>query len=150
MKISQVVRVAAIAITSGLAGGAVVWTLQGHSLTILPGGISYADMVAVFLMGIGLVVSILAIAVAILAVWGFKHFRSTARTVATQVATKNSSQVAEDKINQYWRDSVPDMISVQVRNSVEEIMKNPKQFAAWSQEKLKEKNAMDELDDSEA
>jgi len=29
-------------------------------------------------------------------------------------------------------------------------MKNPKQFAAWSQEKLKEKNAMDELDDSEA
>jgi len=107
-------------------------------------------MVAVFLTGIGLVVSVLAIAVATLAIWGFRHFRTMAQNVAKEVAATNSSQVAESKLNEYWSDSAPQMISVQVKNLVVEIMNNPKQFRAWADEKAGESAAMRDLDDSDS
>ena len=130
----------------GLCGGAVVWVGQGHSLTIVPEQISYPDLIAALLTGIGLVLSVIGLAVAFIAIYGFRHFEKTAKSIATNRA----KTIAVERLQSFLSgDEASVLIKVQVRALVTEILANQGAYAAWSREESAEAVKMDELDKSE-
>jgi hypothetical protein len=59
----------------GVVGGLSVWLLQNHSLSVWPRGISYADLIAVLLTGVSLIVAVFSFGLGIFAIWGITQFR---------------------------------------------------------------------------
>lgn len=68
-------RTAAIAFTSALVGGGLVWLFQGHTLRILPGSMVYSDFVAIILSAISALMAVFGVGLAIFTIWGVSQFR---------------------------------------------------------------------------
>lgn len=62
------------AVSGGIVGGAIVWLAQGHSLSLKPVGMSYADFAGILLTAASLIVAVAGIAVALLGLWGYTQF----------------------------------------------------------------------------
>lgn len=139
-----------VGMTLGAAviGGATVWLAQGHSLKILPEDISYADLIAVLLTAVSLIVGIFGVVMAILAIWGYSHFKlvvteasdKTAREVAEQIAKEHVSQdLADGKTRQF----ISQLVEEHMRN-----LEDPR-YIAWREQRSKEAQLLNELDEDE-
>jgi len=136
---------ALIGLIGGFCGGGAVWITQGHTLEVLPDRISYPDLIAVLLTGVGLLLSIIGLAVAIIAIYGYQHFKKTAKTVATDRA----NVIAVERLQEFLAGAeVSGQIHARVRELVVEIMENKAPYAAWSRESNAEAAKLDELDQS--
>lgn len=137
---------AAAAIVGGTCSGVFIWIFQGHTLEIVPQQISYPDLIAVLLTGVGLLLSVVGLAVAFIAIYGFRHFKKTAETVATSKA----QIIAVDRLQTFLGGEEASMlINAQVRTLVVEILENKGTYSAWNREASAEAAKMDELDRSD-
>lgn len=69
-------------LVGGFLGAALLWIFQGHSFRLIPGEMSYADLSAVMLSAVSVLVTILGVVVAIVAIWGYTHFKGIAEDAA--------------------------------------------------------------------
>lgn len=133
------------ALIGGVCGGVVVWMTQGHTIAVLPESISYPDLIAVLLTGVGLLLSVIGLAVAIIAIYGYQHFKKTAKTVATDRA----NVVAVERLQEFLDGAeASKQIHARVRELVVEILDNKEPYAAWNKESNAEAAKLDELDRS--
>ncbi|UYK80394.1 hypothetical protein NG829_18970 [Xanthomonas sacchari] len=136
---------ASVALLGGAAGGTLVWIAQGHTLAVVPEEISYPDLIAVLLTGIGLLLSVIGLAVAFIAIYGYQHFKKTAETVATNRA----NVIAIERLQSFLSgEEALVLINVRVRELVLEILANQATYTAWSKESSEEANRLEELDKS--
>lgn len=134
-----------VALAGGACGGLLVWITQGHTLAIVPGNISYSDLIAVLLTGVGLLLSVIGLAVAIIAIYGYQHFKKTAEAVATDRA----NAIALERLQEFLAGAeVSTQIHARVREQVIEILNNKASYAAWSREFNAEAARLDEVDRS--
>lgn len=141
-------RITALALLAGTVGGAgggaVVWLAQGHTLAIWPSQVAYADLIAVLLTGIGILLSIVAIAVAFVAFYGFRHFKKTAESIAT----KRANVIANDRLQEFLGgEEATGLINARVKELVVEIMHNERAFAAWASESRDEAEKLRVVDE---
>jgi hypothetical protein len=71
-------------LVGGLLGASLIWILQGHSFHLVPQEMSYADLSATLLAAVSALVTILGVGVAILAIWGYSHFKGIAQSSAKE------------------------------------------------------------------
>jgi hypothetical protein len=74
--------VIAAAVVGGLTGASALWLFQGNSLALVPEKMTYAELCAVMLSAVSVLVTILGVVVAIIAFWGYAHFKGIAETTA--------------------------------------------------------------------
>jgi hypothetical protein len=92
-------RTLSVAIAGGLIGAAVLWVFQGNSIRLVPGEMSYAELSAVMLAAVTVVVTVLGVIVAIIAIWGYAHFKGIAeKSAKTQVSTEIESGSLKDHL----------------------------------------------------
>jgi phosphate/sulfate permease len=77
-----VFKTLAAAAVGGLIGAGLLWLFQGNSLRLVPGNMSYAELSAIILSAVSVLVTILGVVVAILAIWGYSHFKNIAENSA--------------------------------------------------------------------
>ena len=78
-----------VAAISGVAGGALVWLFQAGSLNLTPLGMQYADLAAVMLGAVAVLLTILGVFLAIFAIWGYSQFRSIVEGAAVRHASQS-------------------------------------------------------------
>jgi hypothetical protein len=101
----------------GLAGGSLTWILQGHSFSVFPAGISYPDLIAVLLTGIGLFLAILGVYLGVLAFVGWVKFKGMVReSVEAIVPAYLSHELRDGESRQVLRDIVSDFIRAHAEN----------------------------------
>ncbi|MBR9972691.1 hypothetical protein [Magnetospirillum sulfuroxidans] len=75
-------RSAFIGFMGAIVGGAVVWLGQTGSFHLRPVGMSYAELAAVLLTAVGVIVAIFGGVLALAAVWGFNQLKRDAISAA--------------------------------------------------------------------
>ena len=80
----DLLSVAATALVGGLVGATTIWFLKTHSVVLVSGGMSYADLSATLLSAVAVLMTILGVFVALLAVWGYSQFKAFASAAATE------------------------------------------------------------------
>jgi hypothetical protein len=98
-----VFRAIATAIAGGVIGAALLWVFQGNSLRLVPGQMSYAELSAVMLSAVSVLVTILGVIVAIIAIWGYAHFKGIAETSAK---SQVSDEIEHGTLKQHLESSV--------------------------------------------
>lgn len=144
-----------VALGGGLAGGIALWIAQGNSLVLVPAQMTYSDLVAVLLTGVSLVVSIFGVIMAVLAIWGYAHFKrvvqdasvESARVAATESA---KAHVAEDlktgEIRQYIATLVSNFLDDATRDGKLPGMDDDL-LKAWMEERRARDVALKDLDE---
>jgi len=138
------------AVGGSLIGGLLVWILQGHTLALWPDKVSYPDLIAVLLTGISLIVAVLGVAMAVLAVWGYAHFKSVVTKASTIVAVRQAKKAAEEQL---LRDLQSGETGARIDNLVsshlEKVFRNPDAYKSWLESRSKEIARLRELDENE-
>jgi hypothetical protein len=105
-------RTAAIAVVAAIVGGAVVWVLQGHTFQVVPGSMSYSDLVAIILSAISALMAIFGIGLAVITIWGISQFRRgveakiveiTPGFLVEEMKTGGSRQVLDNLVVEFFR-----------------------------------------------
>lgn len=89
MKKQSQLRPWLIAFVAGAIGGGLVWVLQVGSLVISPAGMQYADLAAVMLGAVAVLLAIFGLFLAVFAIWGYSQFRSIVEGAATRHASQS-------------------------------------------------------------
>lgn len=118
---NRVLQVIAIAGSSAIIGGVMVWVTQGHTLSIVPGEIEYVDLAAVLLAVAALFLGVLGLALAAVAIWGFNYFKkvavSTARRAAhSTIASELTSGDAKELVAKVAKDVAEQFIEKEIRS----------------------------------
>lgn len=66
-----------------------MWLLQTGSLRLSPAGMQYADLAAVMLGAVAVLLTILGVFLAIFAIWGYSQFRSIVEGAAVRHASNS-------------------------------------------------------------
>jgi H+/Cl- antiporter ClcA len=82
-------RLIVAAIIGGLIGAFAVWMGQGHSLKLVPGEMSYADLAATMLGAAGIILTTLGLVIGILALWGYSQFKNMVERSAIAHVTRS-------------------------------------------------------------
>ena len=98
-----IVRTAAAASAGSVIGAALLWVFQGNSLRLVPEQMSYADLAAVMLSAVSVLVTILGVIVAIVAIWGYSHFKGIAENSAK---SQVSNELEKGTLKQHLENSV--------------------------------------------
>ena len=90
------------ALSGGIIGGALVWVAQRGSLSLSPGSLDYADLAAILLTAVAVIVAIFGGVLALAAIWGFKQLKEDAMEAAEQAgADEIKEQIENGKIRDY-------------------------------------------------
>ena len=93
-----------------------------------------------------MLLSVIGLAVAFIAIYGFRHFKKTAEAVATARA----AIIAGDRMQSFLSGSEASiLITGKVRELVIEILANKETYVAWGKESRAEAAKLDELDRSD-
>lgn len=101
----------AAALAGGFLGAALLWIFQGHSFRLIPGEMSYADLSAVMLSAVSVLVTILGVVVAILAIWGYSHFKGIAEDSARGHV---SSEMENGKLKEHLESTVTSFLQTSI------------------------------------
>lgn len=145
--VSSFRRIASAIVTPILAGGVgggLMWVLQGHSLSLIPQGMTYAELAAVMLAAASVLVGVFGALVAFLALWGYRSFRVIAKTASTETARK----VARSEVQKEMREGVAGSVIDQKVMDAMEAARNGK-YDAWREEMSKQRQELLELDESD-
>lgn len=94
-----------IAFLSAIVGGVTVWLLGG--LDVNPGGINYADLAAILLTAVGVIVAIFGGVLALAAVWGFNQLKRDAINAAETAGSRETKeQIENGTIRNYIKDEI--------------------------------------------
>jgi hypothetical protein len=96
-------RSAGIGLGGGLIGGAVVWLGQNWQFQLSPVGMTYADLAAVLLSAVGVIVAIFGGILALAAIWGFNQLKRDAISAAENAG---SAEIREQIENGTIRDYI--------------------------------------------
>jgi hypothetical protein len=138
---SSIMKLAIVSLGSGLAGAALLWIFQGHSLRIIPGEMQYHDFVAVLLTVLSALVAVVGLALAIFGLWGWTQFKKGVETkiteitpslLASELQTGNTRRVLDDLVIDFFRAE----------------MAKPGVAAAWATERDRNRDELAELDDA--
>ncbi|QBB71015.1 hypothetical protein ELE36_12015 [Pseudolysobacter antarcticus] len=143
--IIKIFRGAVAYIGAGAFGGIVVWVGQGRSLQISPMSVSYPDLIAVLLTAVALIVAIFGVVMAILAIFGYRHFKGVveraSKTSAEEVVTKTAKELVVEEINS---EKVKQLIISEVGRIIESEKSGT--VSAWLKERERQQNALNEID----
>lgn len=96
------IRKLGYALLGGLIGGALVWIAQSGTFTLTPGHFEYADLAAILLTAVAVIVAIFGGVLALAAIWGFKQLKEDAMNVAEQAgANEIKEQIENGNIREY-------------------------------------------------
>jgi ABC-type multidrug transport system fused ATPase/permease subunit len=98
-----ILRTIATAVAGSVIGAALLWLFQGNSLRLVPEEMSYADLSAVMLSAVSVLVTILGVIVAIVAIWGYSHFKGIAETSAK---SQVSNEIENGALKHHLENSV--------------------------------------------
>jgi hypothetical protein len=132
------------AVVGGLTGGLAVWLSQGHSIHLRPEGMSYAELAAVLLGSVSVLVAIFGVLMAVLALWGYRHFRNVAKRASAEIARN----VASKEVLKEMRDGVAGSVIDQKVLEAVDAMRNGK-YDAWREARDAASQRLNELDRAE-
>lgn len=131
---------------AGCIGGAVVWIGQGHSLRLLPDSMSYPDLVASLLAAVAVMVAIFGVVMAVLAIFGYRHFKSVvekaSKASAEEVINNSAEAMVVNKVNSK---EIRELILTEVGN----IITNGGlggTLSPWLDEQKRREDALREID----
>jgi hypothetical protein len=136
-------KLAVLLLLSGSTGAAVMWLLQGHSISIIPSAMSYGDFVAILLTAISTLVAVIAIALAIFALWGWSEFR---KGVETKISEITPGYLAKELMHGASRQVLDDLVIEFFRTE----LAKPGVAEAWAKEKERRLDELKEVDDDPA
>ncbi|WP_077145465.1 hypothetical protein [Sphingopyxis sp. KK2] len=110
-------EVSAAAFVGASMGGVIVWFGQAGSFRITPEGMDYADLAAILLTAVGVIVAIFAGVLALAAIWGFNQLKRDA-VAAAEVA--GSTEIRE----QIENGTIKDYIAAEVGRLADEEFKS--------------------------
>ncbi len=88
-------------------GGVIVWTGQTGHFQLVPGSMSYADLSAILLSAVGVIVAIFGGVLALLALWGFNQLKRDAISAAENAGSAEiREQIENGAIRDYIRGEV--------------------------------------------
>lgn len=130
------------AFTGAILGGGVVWLLQGHTLYLLPQDMSYADLIAIILTAVSLMVGIFGVVMAILAIFGYRHFKG----VVQKASIESARDVARAHVVQDLSQGGARRLIEQLVADFLETATQDGRFADWAEERRREKAQMNDID----
>lgn len=96
-----------IGVGGGLVGGGIVWAAQAGELRLTPVGMSYADLAAVLLSAVGVIIAVFGGVLAIAAVWGFNQLKRDAISAAEKAgASEIREQIENGTVRDYIKGEV--------------------------------------------
>ena len=100
-------RTVLLSLLSGIIGGGVVWVGQGHSIKLVPQEMSYADLAAVLLSAVGVLLAVFGGILALAAFWGFNQLKKDAIAAAeTAGANEIKEQIENGTVRDYIQGEV--------------------------------------------
>ena len=96
-------RTVAAAVAGGAVGATLIWIFQGNALRLVPEKMTYAELTAVMLAAVSVLVTILGVVVAILAVWGYSNFKGIAESSAR---LQVSNEIESGRLKGHLEESV--------------------------------------------
>ena len=100
-------KTAIAALVGGLIGATVLWVFQGHSFRLVPEQMSFADLSAIMLSAVSVLVTILGVVIAIVTLWGYTHFKGIAESSARSAAIDHvTSEMEDGKLKQHSEEIV--------------------------------------------
>lgn len=100
-------RSAGIGVGGGLVGGAIVWLGQTGEFHLTPSGMTYADLAAVLLSAVGVLVAIFGGILALAAFWGFNQLKRDAISAAEKAgAGEIREQIENGTVRDYIQGEV--------------------------------------------
>lgn len=112
-------RSALMGFLGAIVGGAIVWIGQTGKLNLHPVGMSYADLAAILLTAVGVIVAIFGGVLALAAVWGFNQLKRDAVGAAHAAGT---TEIKE----QIKSGDIRDFIKVEIERLTDEEFKSPR------------------------
>jgi hypothetical protein len=132
-------------IAAGAVGGALIGVGQGRSLQIKPMSISYPDLIAVLLTAVALIVAIFGVVMAVLAIFGYKHFKGVvekaSKTSAEEAVTKAAKEMVMDEVNSK---EVKQLIMLEVGKMIDSEKNGT--LSPWLKEQQRQEAALHEVD----
>jgi len=89
------------AFLGAIIGGFVVWLLFSRSLRVLPVEVSYGDLAAIALTATTVVLAVLALGLALAALYGYREFMKRSAAVAADTATRVAVPAAEVEVRTF-------------------------------------------------
>lgn len=89
-------RRAGTALGGGIVGGALVWLTQTGNFHLQPTEMTYADLAAILLTAVGVIVAIFAGVLALAAIWGFNQLKRDAISAAEISSLKEVREQIEN------------------------------------------------------
>lgn len=100
-------RSAGAGLVGAIVGGVIVWTGQTGHFQLVPGSMSYADLSAILLSAVGVIVAIFGGVLALLALWGFNQLKRDAISAAENAGSAEiREQIENGAIRDYIRGEV--------------------------------------------
>lgn len=137
------IKLGALVFVSALMGACMLWLFQGHSLRILPEAMSYADFVAILLSALSVLVTVLGLALAFFAIWGWTQFQKNVKAVvnkatpiyvAQELREGGARQVLDELVIKFFRSELA----------------KPGVAEAWDAERKRRNEELEGLDDDGA
>lgn len=126
---------------SAVIGAALMWVFQGHSLRLLPAEMKYSDFVAILLTAVSALIAAIGVAFAIFALWGWAQFRRNVEAKITEITPGFlSEELKVGGARQVLNDLVVEFFRAELAN--------PGMAEAWAAEKKRQRNELEELDES--
>src|SRR4051812_35790771 len=101
------IRSLCLCFSGAVIGGATVWLAQTGSFRLRPVGMSFADLAAILLTGVGVIVAIFAGVLALAALWGFNQLKRDAVRAAEIAGSKEiKEQIENGTIRDYIKGEI--------------------------------------------
>ncbi|ANY20522.1 hypothetical protein A6F68_02014 [Tsuneonella dongtanensis] len=99
-------------VVGGITGAFASVILLGWLGDLTPNGFSYLDLAAVLLTAVGVLVTVLGVAFAIAAVWGFSELKRSATLAAQEAAVEEvKEQIENGEIRRYLERAISEEIN---------------------------------------
>lgn len=89
------------AFLGAIIGGFIVWLMSTRELHVVPVGVSYGDLAAIALTASTVVLAVLALLIAIAAIYGYREFMKRSAAVAAEKAREVAEPIATAEVRAY-------------------------------------------------
>ena len=100
------------ALFGGIVGAAFVWFIQTGSFHLVSLNMSYADLAAIMLSAVSVLVTVLGVFIAALAIWGYSQFRSIAQSAAKSHV---GSELKDGELKTHIEKIIGDFLSTELK-----------------------------------
>lgn len=109
-----------------------------------PIGMTYADLAAVLLTAVSVIVAVFGVLMALLALWGYRHFKDVAKSASESMAMK----VARDEVEREMREGTAGRL---IDQKVFEAMESADggRYEAWKESREEERQKFGDLEQSD-